>query len=336
MNLRSVRMAITITMLVMVLPLSAEEDPGFEDTINTIQKLFDTHLYSDVALDSPGFQRMQLALQELGATAENQRAFISGFNALWADGPFSHVRLTQAEQPAEQIAAFLDNMSVGEQAVQLRWEDQIAILTINTMMGVDTIDAIVSAYQSIAQRQTDALIIDLRQNEGGAFAVKPLISHVIDTPLDTGVFLSRKWRNKQPPTRDDTHSAAPWEGWSIRAFWSDVTHQPLTRIQVQPTLPHYHGPIWVLVSSKTASAAELATDALANLDNVTTVGESTAGQMLSQKMFDVPPDLHLYLPVADYYSHRIGKIEGQGVRPDIEVSADQALQAAIAEIRESN
>lgn len=54
-----------------------------------------------------------------------------------------------------------------------------------------------------------------------------------------------------------------------------------------------------------------------------------AGRMSSQKMYDVPGGLQLSLPIADYQSHHGGRIEGKGVRPDVEAEASQALSRAL-------
>lgn len=51
--------------------------------------------------------------------------------------------------------------------------------------------------------------------------------------------------------------------------------------------------------------------------------------MLSQKIFDVPGGFHLSLPIADYYSAKNGRIEGIGVKPDIETDASDALNVAL-------
>ena len=51
--------------------------------------------------------------------------------------------------------------------------------------------------------------------------------------------------------------------------------------------------------------------------------------MLSQKMYDVPGGFHLGLPIADYYSIVSGRIEGQGIPPDIEVDAASAMDVAL-------
>ena len=72
-----------------------------------------------------------------------------------------------------------------------------------------------------------------------------------------------------------------------------------------------------------------AVDAMGRLDNVTLVGEQTAGQMLSQKMFDVSHGLQIFLPIADYYSSESGRIEGVGIAPDVDVEAGSALIVAL-------
>jgi len=51
--------------------------------------------------------------------------------------------------------------------------------------------------------------------------------------------------------------------------------------------------------------------------------------MLSQKIYDLPGGFHLSLPIADYYSAVNGRIEGVGVKPNIETDAADALDIAL-------
>ena len=51
------------------------------------------------------------------------------------------------------------------------WTGKIPIMEVKTMMGVDTIEQINEAYKQIDAKNPQALIIDLRNNEGGAFAI---------------------------------------------------------------------------------------------------------------------------------------------------------------------
>jgi len=60
----------------------------------------------------------------------------------------------------------------------------------------------------------------------------------------------------------------------------------------------------------------------------TLVGQRSAGEMLSQSIFDVRDGFMVSLPVADYYSIAHGRIEGTGVPVDIEAEPDQALAVA--------
>lgn len=316
--------------------LSAHANSSFESTLADIEKAMQTYHYSPRELHSQEYKTMQAKMKALAQSATSKNDFIDGFNQIWSDGPFSHVRIAEAEQSAEALAEFLDSMNVGGNGAALTWKENVAILTVDTMMGQDTIKQIDDAYREISQRDASALIIDLRENNGGAFAVKPLVSHLINAPLDSGVFVSQAWNasSDMPPTVKEMKTVAAWDGWSIKAFWNDAQNNNLTRIQFKPASPYFGGKVFVLISNKTASAGELAADALLALPNVTIIGETTAGEMLSQKMYDVAGGLQLFLPIADYYAVNSGRIEGRGVKPHISIPANNALDVALSRIRD--
>jgi carboxyl-terminal processing protease len=277
------------------------------------------------------YQSIQQRLRSVARASSSIEDFVLEFNATWRHGPFSHVNLVVAQQSAEEMADYFDTMNVGGSGARLEWQGQIAVLTITTMMGLDTIDQIQAAYRELAQKTARALVVDLRENAGGAFALRPLVCHLIPVAMEVGAFVSQAWfeSNTRAPSVVDVGRIAPWNGWSLKSFWNDVSRLPITRIQLRPSAPIYTGPVYVLTSQKTASAAELAVDAMGRLENVTLVGERTAGQMLSQKMFDVSYGLQIFLPIADYYSSLSGRIEGVGVAPDVGVEAGSALIVAL-------
>lgn len=296
-----------------------------------IDKTMRAYHYNPEELEGEPYQEIVSAVSAMAETVETDEAFIGGFREIWRDGPFSHVELRKANGTADEMAAHLDAMRVGGGGAVLSWRDETAVLTVNTMMGLDTIEEINAAYEVIAERGADKLIIDLRENGGGAFAVLPLVSHLIDQPFIAGAFVSQPWNaaHDRAPTLEDMKKAEPWEGWSVRAFWEDAQEQPLTVVQFEPSAPAFEGPVYVLTSKRTASASELATDALKAAGRATIIGERTAGAMLSQKMYDIVGGFHLSLPIADYYSAKHGRIEGAGVEPHIETSADEALNVAL-------
>jgi carboxyl-terminal processing protease len=324
--------------LISTVAFASEQAPdfkaGYEEVLEGISETMLAHHYNPALLESSAYLETQAKVAELAAQATSREEFAKGFNRIWRSGPFSHVRLDVAKQSADAMATYLDSMRVGDGAAQLSWHDDVAILTVNTMMGLDTIEKIDAAYGDIVARDAKALIIDLRANEGGAFAVVPLVEHLISEPLDAGAFVSRDFaaRNTRVPAQSDVQRLVPWTGWSIKTFWSDVEKQPITRIRFMPSTPRFAGPVYVLISGSTASAAELAADALAARGRATLVGQRTGGQMLSQKMYDLPLGLQLSLPIADYYAFHSGHIEGVGIAPDVASSVEEAMDVALKRI----
>lgn len=312
--------------------VAEDQQTDYTAVAAAINETMRAHHYDPAELELPGYKKIEAAVAAAAASATSDEAFVDGFRAAWHGGPFSHVELRPAQQSADEIAAHLDGLRVGGGGAVLTWADDVAILTVNTMMGLDTIEEIDAAYDVIAEKGASALIIDLRKNGGGAFAVRPLAAHLLAAPYDAGGFVSQPWNRvyDRAPNLQELRAIDPWEGWSIRAFWDDVQNHPLVRLTISPAEPHYAGPVYVLTSPQTASAAELAADILQGSGRATIVGETTAGEMLSQKMFDVPGGFHLSLPIADYYSAKNGRIEGVGVLPDVETAAVDALADALA------
>jgi hypothetical protein len=165
---------------------------GYTSVVDVIQQLMQNNVYNKAVLDSETFALIQTDLHELAKQSETDKEFIDSFNQRWKKGPFSHVQLQQSAQSSTQLAKCLDAINVGNDAVQLTFNDDVAILTVNTMMGNNTIELIKKAYLRIGESNPRALIIDLRKNQGGAFAIVPLVEHLLLSPLDAGVFLSRK------------------------------------------------------------------------------------------------------------------------------------------------
>ena len=106
--------------------------------------------------------------------------------------------------------------------------------------------------------------------------------------------------------------------------------QALIRIRFEPRDPVFKGPVFVVVNGRSASATELAADALRASGRATIVGEKTFGRMLSGSVFDLTDGFVVTLPVADYISATSGRIEGKGVVPDVPAPSAEALDVARA------
>ena len=281
-------------------------------------------------LDAPSYKVFRQRLGAIAAVANDDLDLLLGADFAWTNEPFSHFQLRRFSAPSEVIIAHFDQMRLGYEAARVSFDGPLAILRVDTMMGNDTIEQIEAAYAAIDSAASKALIIDLRGNGGGAFAVKPLVEHVIDAPLFPGYFVAQKWNavHERLPTTAELEATEPWSGWSISAFWRSVQDEGLMRLRFMPAEPNFDGPVYVLVDGNSASATELATDAFRASGAATLVGEKTPGQMLSQSFFDIDAGYVVTLPVADYFSVRYGRIEGVGVDVDVQVKSDEALERA--------
>lgn len=150
---------------------------------------------------------------------------------------------------------------------------------------------------------SDAIIIDLRMNRGGSPTMIQLItSYLYDSkPVHLNNFY---WR----PTDSYT------ETWTL----SDIqgVRSPNT-------------PVYVLISKSTFSAAEEFSYNLKNLERATLIGETTGGGAHPGGPVNATDKFSVWVPSG----RAINPItntnwEGTGVTPNIEVSADQALDMA--------
>ena len=126
---------------------------NFRETAESINHTIRANHYRPAELDSEAYRQIEADVIALGEKSTSADEFMNGFNALWRKGPFSHVGLRKAEEPAADRIARFDTQIVGDGAVTLAWNGSTAILTVNTMNGADTIKAIDAAYGEIVARK---------------------------------------------------------------------------------------------------------------------------------------------------------------------------------------
>jgi C-terminal processing protease CtpA/Prc len=162
-------------------------------------------------------------------------------------------------------------------------------------------EAVASAFNFVAN--TDALIIDLRQNGGGNPAMVALVcSYLFGT---------------EPVHLNDLY----WrEGNRTEEYW--------TRKEVAGK--RYLGKdVYVLTSKRTFSGAEEFTYNLKNLKRAQIVGETTGGGAHPGGGFRLTEHFGAFVPTGRAISP-VTKTnwEGTGVEPDVKVAADLALKTA--------
>jgi len=150
---------------------------------------------------------------------------------------------------------------------------------------------------------TDALIIDLRKNGGGSPEMVALVCSYL-FGADPVHLNDLYWR----------------EGDRTDEFW--------TRKEVAGKR-YLNKDVYVLTSKRTFSGAEEFTYNLKNLKRATIIGETTGGGAHPGGGFRINEHFNMFVPTGRAISP-ITKTnwEGTGVKPDIEVPADQALLVA--------
>ncbi len=144
---------------------------------------------------------------------------------------------------------------------------------------------------------TDALIIDLRNNRGGGEAMQMLASYLIQGKVE----LMRLQYRRQGTMHAMTHDKLPGKRYLGK-------------------------PVYVLTSGRTFSAGEAFAYALQGLKRATLVGTTTRGGGNPNELVPVGSDFVLSVPIGESISPVTGTSwEGVGVKPDVAVDEKEAL-----------
>ncbi|HVH31256.1 MAG TPA: S41 family peptidase [bacterium] len=98
----------------------------------------------------------------------------------------------------------------------------------------------------------------------------------------------------------------------------------LTPLDVLPNVRRFLGPIVVLVSGFTASAAEIVAGALQD-NGVPLVGEKTFGKGTIQTIYTLRGGWGLRLTTSSYYTRSGRAIDGRGLQPDVRIPLNEDL-----------
>ncbi|HOW86275.1 MAG TPA: S41 family peptidase [Candidatus Aminicenantes bacterium] len=179
----------------------------------------------------------------------------------------------------------------------------VGYLRIRSVMYSREAMEVVSAALKFLEN-TDALIIDLRENRGGDPAyMASVLSYFFEKPTHIN---SIYWKD-----RDRTDE-----------FWTKESVPGKKLVDL---------PLYVLVSGQTFSGAEEFAYDLQALKRAVVIGEKSAGGANPASSWVVYKDLRISIPYGRAINPTTGtNWEGVGVKPDIETGADKALEAAVA------
>ena len=278
-----------------------------------IQQLNEFYIDSDVAKEMEEYVRGKHGKGEYDRFVE-QRPFLSQLTkdlqhvskdlhlGVW---PIEWAILTDdtSEEERKRLEAVARYQNYGLNSIQ-RLPGNIGYLELSYFeeirLGGDTA---VAAMNFLAN--CDALIFDVRRNGGGSSVLGLIMSYLFDQPTHT--------MNAYSKVTGETS-----QGWTFE-------YVPGPRLADIP--------VYVLLSRRTASAAEALGYQLKASGRATLVGERSRGAANPIEEFSFP-ELSICMAVSAYRvsSPITGTCwEGVGVEPDIEVTGEKALYAAAAE-----
>jgi len=329
--------ATLIPILIIVLAsgcgLSSTEPKTLAETrraqLEAIVSIGESTVANPAFVSGPRWQRFVDSLTDETLLALEDAEFRAEINRRVRDLPFTHFRLMW--RLPDSFAGLPD-----ARKINLSTPDPgVALLRVSHF---DIAPALLSdMLREVLRTGHHKLIIDLRGNEGGSFpSVVALSRFLAQEPLDGGVFLTRRWFAMHGDYPDAAQRAEipKLKTLDLAAFSRQLERDGAVRLVLPGhSDPVFEGRVVLLTDAKTASAAEPFVY-LMRQRGVPVVGQATAGAMLSADRIPVDETFVLFTPVADYMTPDGIRLDGRGVKPDIEVPADEAPDAALALLRE--
>jgi hypothetical protein len=285
---------------------------------SALQSLREGYVFPEVAT------RMEQAIRERAAKKEYEgitsaktlaRTLTEHLQAVSRD---KHLRVNYSHEPIPEgtmtgrpvvvrrapdgsnVRGLSDEPNAGIEKVE-RLEGNIGLLEFSRFERLPlAADKVSEAMNKLAD--TDALIIDVRANGGGASeTIRLLMSYFFDKPVHINDYY-----NRLEDRTDRIHSLAEVPG----KRYGDK-------------------PVYILTSRRTFSAAESISYSLKNLKRATIVGETTGGGAHPITPRRLNEHFVVTVPTSRYISP-ITKTnwEGVGVEPDVKVPAAHALKVA--------
>lgn len=222
---------------------------------------------------------------------------------LFVDAPPASANGQPPPEPSpEEVRQWRARRNFGMTKVEVL-EGNVGYLALESFMPAEQMGPTLAAAMGFLAH-TDALLIDLRENQGGRpEAVALVVSYLLDGAESVHI-----------------NSIRYREGNRLREWWS------------QPSLPgpRYVGrPVYVLTSHDTPSAGEELAYDLKALKRATLVGEVTWGGANPSRGVELSPNFMLSVPIGQAINPVTGtNWEGRGVEPDVAVPAADALRVA--------
>ncbi len=146
------------------------------------------------------------------------------------------------------------------------------------------------ALEDLEKQGQEGLIIDLRNNPGGFLHI---VFAIVDQLIEKG--------NLVVYTEDRQGNREEW---------------------ITKTGDSFEKPLVILINGNSASASEILSGAIKDLDKGVLVGETTFGKGLVQRTFDMDDGSAIKITISKYYTPSGSYIHDIGIEPDVDVELD--------------
>ena len=196
------------------------------------------------------------------------------------------------------------------------------------MVGVEVANEISRSLEELGQM--DSLIIDLRGNTGGGIGALRVMSLLTAEKVPVGFSLPKNRVTSNLDAQKQQFRRFGSIPKSKKALWGLALRFAPAMLAKEPIVLQteglgrkaFHGRVMLLVNRHTASAAEMIV-AFARENNLArTIGEKTAGRLLSATSVKVGRGFRLALPVGAYYTWNGTVLEGSPLEPDHAIGFD--------------
>ena len=310
---KSGALAATAMLALTVLPATAQEatldETARKAVIDTIcAQLMEGYIYEETAEKLVTDLRRRQSAGEYDALSDAMAFAERLTHDLYAVSSDKHLRVRSAVAVADgPRRARRSRGDLGSMIGKVQVLDgNIGYLEINHFSGGEEVAPDIDTAMA-SLKDVDALIIDVGRNPGGGpFPLRYLSAYLFDGKTHLASTYGRGWPE-------------PRERWTV----DQVSGERLSGIPV-------------LTSKKTFSAAESFTFGLKVNDRITQVGERTGGGGHWGGEVDLGHGLSMFLPAGRTYDPKTGKgWEAEGLKPEIEVEYEKALDEALRHARSS-
>lgn len=280
-------------------------------------------IFSKSVLQTKEWNKFQKKLQNLCNNAHDDIELFMAFNMLSAKLPFSHYYLIVNTMDEDEAREEIEPTVIFEEK-----NSQTAYLQVKNFSTSKK--ELASTLPKIVEKNYQNLIVDLRNNGGGG--IEPAFEfakHIFDETAEVGYFVTNKLHytdfdkeifEKLPEVIPQTTKEfidGLKKGKGAKLIFKESNNKV------------FSGNVFVLTNGNTGSTCEPLVYVLKEKIGALIVGENTAGAMLSAAFFKITGKYQLFLPIADFYTYDGVRLEGVGVRPNIEVPSDQALDKVL-------